>query len=174
MLMRSPGRLATPRLSATAAHLDAAAGVRRYADLSTAEILRRVEGLISELERERNRLVREATVAGVFHDARGDSARTLIEAIENFMGGTVARMEARIAAAPPEEARALAVRLHNAAVNILAAVRGFSPTSELLDDVAATVKDIAEDIRDTGKIGSGVVVVVAVAVLAVVILTRKG
>lgn len=171
--MRARDNLSTPRLADVARSLDA--GAPRYADLSSADLMRRVDALVAELERERDRLQTEAGIAGVFSGPAGDSARTMLGQIDAFVGGTVVRMEARIRAAATEAERVtLATRLHTACNKILATVRGTSPTADIMDNVAKTVADAADDLGDVGKGGSVVAIVVAVAVVVVVLATRKG
>jgi len=170
--MRARDNLSTPRIADVARRLDA--GAPRHADLTSADLMRRVDALVAELERERDRLQTEAAIAGVFSSPAGDSARTMLSVVDNFVGGTVLRMEARIRAAAAEaDAVVLATRLHAACVKILGTVRATSPTADLMDNATKAITDAADDLRDVGTGGGIVAVIIAVAVVVVVLATRK-
>jgi hypothetical protein len=99
---------------------------------------------------------------------------TFLSTIDAFIGGTLPRMEARIAAAPPAEALALAIRLRDASVNILNAAGDVNPLTDVVDDVKRLGADIARTTAALAKDATSdlTVIVVAVAVIAVVILAR--
>lgn len=140
--------------------------------------------MISQLEVERNRLIRERTAAlatgvlpglGFISDALGLNERVagidgLIDAVERFMSTTVPTVEAQAAAGDT----GASARLLRAANNILALVGGTSMASDLVDDIKKTVEEAADDAgggavkagQVAGAVAGGALAAVAAATVA--------
>jgi hypothetical protein len=179
--------LSAPRVLAAARELDRSAAAAAARE-TVAGVMRSVDDLIARLETARNKI---AVAAGVLNAAvtlnpalavtqigepqtRLDATMSVIDAIDRFVGGTVPRMSARIAAAPEAEALVLARRLREAATNILRAAGDVDPINDAVEDV----KQLAVDVVKTAtKAASSTtrdvaVIVVGVAVIAAIVLAR--
>ena len=165
---------AVERVSDRARMLDESAA--RYADASpsTSDILRSVETMVAQLQDERDRIQREATTSGIFSLGMqsADSFAALLEQIENFVANVVVRMERKIRGEQEPQAHSDAVRLFNACQRILAAVRGVSPSNDLADNAAQTVREATQDLGMAAGLTSAVIILGAVVVGAVLLLRK--
>lgn len=142
------------------------------------EVAQRLEAAYSALDLlrdQRDRVAVELQQVATLGEAQPliDATRTLLDAIDAFVGGVFARVEARALdrSGRAGERVAAAERLKVATNNILRAVGGVSPHEETAENMSRLVDDVKSDIVaavQVGSFGFG-----AVAALALVLIALK-
>ncbi len=142
------------------------------------EVSARLDAAYSALDllrEQRDRIAVELRQVATLGEAEPliNATMTLLDAIDSFVGGVFARVEARARSTSisASERVAAAERLKVATQNILVAVGGVSPHQETSENLSRLVDDVKRDIVNVVKFGGvGVGVVAVVALLLVVAL----